>query len=91
MLPAAGAGSSGQADDAPRSDKPFEEEGGRVEEAGPSPRNELEAAAAVGVAHPLCAWPGQLTSIVWLRRDLRMDDNPALNAALKTGGNVVSL
>jgi len=28
-------------------------------------------------------------SIVWLRRDLRLDDNPALTAALKTGGDVV--
>jgi len=29
------------------------------------------------------------TSLVWLRRDLRLDDNPALVAALKTGGKVV--
>jgi len=29
------------------------------------------------------------TSLVWLRRDLRLDDNPALAAALKTGGAVV--
>jgi hypothetical protein len=28
-------------------------------------------------------------SLVWLRRDLRLDDNPALAAALKTGGSVV--
>jgi hypothetical protein len=29
------------------------------------------------------------TALVWLRRDLRLDDNPALTAALKTGGTVV--
>lgn len=81
------AGSSGQADDAPRSDDPPEAR--RDEEAGMSPRNELAAPGGV-FAPVLCSWPGQLTSIVWLRRDLRMDDNPALNAALKTGGNVVS-
>ena len=33
--------------------------------------------------------PRTTTSIVWLRRDLRLDDNPALNAALRQGGNVV--
>ena len=32
---------------------------------------------------------GRGTALVWLRRDLRLDDNPALTAALKTGGNVV--
>lgn len=92
MTPAAaGAGSSGQADDAPRSDDPPEEELPlrRDEEPGTSPRNDLAASAGV-TAPVLCAWPGQLTSIVWFRRDLRLDDNPALNAALKTGGNVVS-
>ena len=51
--------------------------------AGPSRATERTLA-------PLCRrQPGQMVSIVWLRRDLRLDDNPALNAALKTGGNVV--
>jgi deoxyribodipyrimidine photo-lyase len=31
------------------------------------------------------------TSILWFRNDLRLDDNPALHAALAQGGNVVPL
>lgn len=32
-----------------------------------------------------------MTSVVWLRRDLRLDDNPALSAALAEDGEVVPL
>lgn len=31
------------------------------------------------------------TALVWFRRDLRVQDNPSLNAALKSGGQVVAL
>jgi hypothetical protein len=56
--------------------------------AGPPP----DACAEAGPCRPLAARGGALqrpVSLVWLRRDLRLDDNPALTAALKTGGNVV--
>ena len=32
-----------------------------------------------------------VTSVVWFRRDLRLDDNPALTAALAEAGEVVPL
>jgi hypothetical protein len=57
--------------------------------AGPPPAGAPEAgpsrphAVRGGVSRPV--------SLVWLRRDLRLDDNPALTAALKTGGNVVRM
>lgn len=31
----------------------------------------------------------EVPSIVWFRRDLRLDDNPALHAAMETGGPVI--
>lgn len=33
----------------------------------------------------------RVTTIVWFRRDLRLDDNPALEAALRAGGPVIAL
>ena len=37
-----------------------------------------------------CARPGAgvVTSVVWFRRDLRLNDHPALTAAIEAGGNV---
>ena len=63
------------------------EAGGEAERpAGPPP----DAPAEAGPSRPVARGASQRpVSLVWLRRDLRLDDNPALTAALKTGGNVV--
>jgi hypothetical protein len=37
------------------------------------------------------ATPKIETALVWLRRDLRVDDNPALVAAIRSAKNVVSI
>jgi hypothetical protein len=54
--------------------------------AGPPP---AEGEAGPSSAPAPVAARQRPVSLVWLRRDLRLDDNPALTAALKTGGNVV--
>jgi deoxyribodipyrimidine photo-lyase len=44
-----------------------------------------------GSAHAHIGQADEVTSILWLRRDLRLRDQPALHAARDTGGPVVAL
>jgi deoxyribodipyrimidine photolyase len=37
----------------------------------------------------MCGWDAGMRSVVWFRRDLRVEDNPALAAAARAGGEVV--
>jgi deoxyribodipyrimidine photo-lyase len=52
------------------------------------PSSQQTRQAPTAVLHPVASIP---PAIVWLRHDLRWDDNPALAAALATGGAVYPL
>jgi len=63
---------------------------GRADGEAERPAGPPADAAEAGPSRPVARGALQRpVSLVWLRRDLRLDDNPALTAALKTGGNVV--